>query len=336
MKLATLRNGTRDGKLVLVSRDLTRFTDASFLAPNLQAALDDWDRVSPHLSVLAQSLESGSVPSERFHEHDAMAPLPRAHLWLDGSAYLNHVELVRKGRGDVVPDNLQTDPLMYVGAADAMLGAREPIKVSSEDWGPDMEGEIAVIVSDVPMGVSALAAKDHIRLVMLANDISYRRLAPAELAKGLGFCQSKGPTTFSPVAVTLDELGEAWDGGKLKLPLLVSRNGKPFGKANAGIDMAFSFGQLIAHAAKSRPLGAGAIVGSGTVSNRGEDGGPGKPVAQGGVGFSCIAEARAAEALADGKASTDLLAFGESVRIEMMDSRHHSIFGAIEQTLEKA
>ncbi len=336
MKLATLRNGTRDGKLVLVSHDLTRFTDASFLAATLQAALDNWSRVAPHLAVLAESLETGSVPAERFHEHDAMAPLPRAHLWADGSAYINHVELVRKARNQNMPENYSTDPLMYLGAPDAMLGARDPITVGNEDWGVDLEAEIAVIVSDVPMGVTPTDARSHIKLIMLANDISFRNLAAAELAKGMGFCQSKGLTAFSPVAVTPDELGEAWDGGKLKLPVLVSLNGKSMGKADAGVDMTFDFGQLIAHAARTRPLGAGAIIGSGTISNRGSDGGHGKPVAQGGAGYSCIAEQRSAETIATGKPTTPFLAFRDMVRIEMMDSHHHSIFGAIEQTLVQA
>lgn len=336
MKLATLRNGTRDGKLVLVSRDLTRFTDASFLAPNLQAALDDWDRIAPHLAVVAESLEYGSVPSDRFHEHDAMAPLPRAHLWADGSAYVNHVELVRKARGAELPESFWSDPLMYIGAPDAMLGARDPIRAASEDWGVDMEAEIAVIVSDVPMGVSPEKARSHIRLVTLVNDISFRNLIPAELAKGFGFCQSKGPTAFSPVAVTPDELGAAWDGGKLSLPMMVSLNGKAFGKPDAGHDMTFDFGQLIAHAAKTRDIGAGAIIGSGTVSNRDADGGPGKPVAEGGLGYSCIAEQRTVETLRDGKPSTPFMAFGDTVRIEMTDARHHTIFGAIEQTLVHA
>ena len=253
MKLATLKNGARDGKLVVVSRDLTRFTDASFLAPTLQAALDDWRRIAPHLATLAESLETGSVPSSRFHEHDAHSPLPRAYQWADGSAYLNHVELVRKSRGSEMPANFATDPLMYQGGSDCFLSPRDPIRMADEAWGIDLEGEIAVIVDDVPMGARADEAREAIRLVMLANDVSLRRLAGPELAKGFGFFQSKPSSAFSPVAVTPDELGDAWDGGKLSLPLHVDLNGKPLGRANAG-EMNFDFGQLIAHAAKTRPI----------------------------------------------------------------------------------
>jgi fumarylacetoacetate (FAA) hydrolase len=336
MKLATLKNGTRDGRLVVVSRDLTRCTDASFLAPTLQRALDDWTRVSPHLTALAESLEHGAVPSERFHEHDAMSPLPRAYQWADGSAYVNHVELVRKARGAEMPESFWTDPLMYQGGSDAFLGPRDPIVMADEAYGIDMEGEIAVIVDDVAMGATPAQARDAIRLVMLVNDVSLRGLIPAELAKGFGFFQSKPSSAFSPVAVTPDELGEAWDGGKLHQPLLVTLNGHAFGKPNAGVDMTFDFGQLIAHAAKTRPLSAGAIIGSGTVSNRGEDGGPGKPVAEGGAGYSCIAEIRTVETIATGKPVTPFLKFGDTVRIEMKDTKGHSIFGAIEQAVEKS
>lgn len=334
MKLATLKNGTRDGKLVLVSRDLTRSTDASFLAPTLQAALDNWRRIAPHLDALAESLEHGAVPTERFHEHDAMSPLPRAYQWADGSAYVNHVELVRKARNAEMPDTFWTDPLMYQGGSDTFLGPRDPIVMADEAYGIDMEGEIAVIVDDVPMGASLDQAREAIRLVMLVNDVSLRGLIPAELGKGFGFFQSKPSSAFSPVAVTPDELGDAWDGGKLSLPLMVDYNGKPFGRANAGIDMTFDFPTLIAHAAKTRPLGAGAIIGSGTVSNKG-DGGPGKPVDAGGVGYSCIAEIRTIETIETGKAATPFMRFGDTVRIEMKDKSGHSIFGAIEQSVEK-
>lgn len=334
MKLATLKNGTRDGKLVLVSRDLTRSTDASFLAPTLQAALDNWRRIAPHLDALAESLEHGAVPTERFHEHDAMSPLPRAYQWADGSAYVNHVELVRKARNAEMPDTFWTDPLMYQGGSDAFLGPRDPIVMADEAYGIDMEGEIAVIVDDVPMGASLDQAREAIRLVMLVNDVSLRGLIPAELGKGFGFFQSKPSSAFSPVAVTPDELGDAWDGGKLSLPLMVDYNGKPFGRANAGIDMTFDFPTLIAHAAKTRPLGAGAIIGSGTVSNKG-DGGPGKTVDAGGVGYSCIAEIRTIETIETGKAATPFMRFGDTVRIEMKDKSGHSIFGAIEQSVEQ-
>ena len=335
MKLATLKDRTRDGRLVVVSRDLTRFTEVGHIARTMQDALDDWAHVAPRLMEVAEGLETGAQPAQRFHEHDAMAPVPRAHLWADGSAYVNHVELVRKARGAELPESFWTDPLMYIGAPDALLGARDSIHALSEAWGIDMEGEVAVITDDVPMGVTAEAARNHIKLVMILNDISFRNLIPGELAKGFGFCQSKGPTAFSPVAVTPDELGNAWDGAKLALPLLVDLNGKPFGTADAGIDMTFDFGQLIAHAAKTRPLGAGAIIGSGTVSNKGADGSPGKPVSQGGKGYSCIAEIRMIETIADGKPTTPFMAFGDTVRIEMKDKAGHSIFGAIEQVLEK-
>jgi fumarylacetoacetate (FAA) hydrolase len=334
MKLATLKTGSRDGRLVVVSRDLTRYTDASFLVPTMQAALDDWARIAPHLEAMAEGLEHGSVPAERFHEHDAHSPLPRAYQWADGSAYVNHVELVRKSRGAELPESFWTDPLMYQGGSDAFLGPRDPIVVADDKWGVDMEGEIAVIVDDVPMGASVDEARDAIRLVMLVNDVSLRRLIPDELAKGFGFFHGKPSSAFSPVAVTPDELGDAWDGGRLHLPLCVDLNGKPFGRAEAGVDMTFDFPTLIAHAAKTRPLGAGAIVGSGTVSNK-LDGGPGKTIAEGGVGYSCLAELRIVETLTNGKATSDFMRFGDTVRIEMKDSSGHSIFGAIEQVVEE-
>jgi fumarylacetoacetate (FAA) hydrolase len=334
MKLASLKNGTRDGRLVVVSKDLTRYTDASFLVPNLQAALDDWRRIAPHLEALAESLDHGSVPSERFHEHDAHSPLPRAYQWADGSAYVNHVELVRKARGAELPESFWTDPLMYQGGSDSFLGPRDPIVMADDAWGIDMEGEIAVIVDDVPAGASLDVARDAIRLVMLVNDVSLRRLIPDELAKGFGFFHGKPSSAFSPVAVTPEELGEAWDGGRLHLPLCVDLNGKPFGRANAGIDMTFDFPTLIAHAAKTRPLAAGTIVGSGTVSNK-LDGGPGKTIAEGGVGYSCLAELRIVETLENGKATSDFMRFGDTVRIEMKDKDGHSIFGAIEQEVQR-
>ena len=334
MKLATLDNGTRDGRLVVVSGDLTRCTDASFLAATLQDALDDWARVSPHLAALSESLEHGAVPSDRFHEHDARSPLPRAYQWVDGSAYVNHVELVRKARGAEMPASFWTDPLMYQGGSDSFLSPRAPIVMADEAWGIDMEGEVAVIVDDVPMGADVDTARAAIRLVMLVNDVSLRGLIPAELGKGFGFFQSKPSSAFSPVAVTPDELGDAWDGGKVSLPLCVDLNGEPFGRADAGVDMTFDFPQLIAHAAKTRPLAAGSIVGSGTVSNK-LDGGPGKPVSAGGAGYSCIAEIRMIETIDGGKPTTPFMRFGDTVRIEMKDARGRSIFGAIEQTVEK-
>ncbi len=335
MKLATLRNGRRDGRLVVVSRDLTRCADASFLAPTLQAALDDWTKYASHLEALAESLEHGSVPSERFHENDALSPLPRAFQWADGSAYVNHVELVRKARNADMPESFWTDPLVYQGGSDSFLAPRDPILMASEDYGIDMEGEVAVIVGDVPMGASPAEAASAIRLIMLVNDVSLRNLIPAELAKGFGFFQSKPSSAFSPVAVTPDELGDAWMDGKVHLPLSVDLNGKPFGRANAGADMIFDFGQLIAHAAKTRALCAGSIVGSGTVSNKDKDGGPGKPVAAGGLGYSCIAEIRMIETIVTGKPVTPFMQFGDTVRIEMKDKAGRSIFGAIEQTVRK-
>ncbi len=330
MKLATLKNGKRDGRLVVVSRDLTRYTDASFLAPTMQAALDDWQRVSPHLAALSESLQNGAVPSVRFHENDAHSPLPRAYQWADGSAYVNHIELVRKARGAEMPESFWSDPLMYQGGSDSFLGPRDPILVADESWDVDMEGEVAVITGDVAAGATAAEARDAIRLIMLVNDVSLRGLIPAELAKGFGFFQSKPSSAFSPVAVTPDELGDAWDGGKVHLQLAVDLNSAPFGRANAGVDMAFDFPTLIAHAAKTRPLAAGTVIGSGTVSN-GLDGGPGRPVGEGGRGYSCIAEIRTIETIESGAPKTPFMRFGDTVRIEMRDRAGHSIFGAIEQ-----
>ncbi len=332
MKLASLMHG-RDGRLVVVSQDLTRATDAFPVVSTLQAALDDWDRHAPRLADLAVSLEHGSVPSFRFHEHDCAAPLPRAYQWLDGSAYANHVELTRKARGADLPANLLTEPLMYQGGSDTPLGPRQPVHAIAEDQGIDFEAEIAVITGDVPMGVTPEAALGHVRLVMLANDVSLRNLAGPELAKGFGFVQSKPSSAYSAAAVTPDELGDAWRGGRLHLPVLAQINGKPFGKPNAGADMTFDFGALIAHAARTRRLGAGTIIGSGTVSNRGADGGPGRALADGGVGYACIVEQRMVETLQKGAATTPFLRFGDTVRIEVKSAAGHSIFGAIEQEI---
>lgn len=335
MKLATLKDGSRDGRLVVVSTDLTHYTDASDIAPTLQAALDDWANMSLKLADRAEALQHGSVPAERFHEHDAMSPLPRAYQWADGSAYVNHVELVRKARNAEMPATFWSDPLMYQGGSDTFLGPRDPILMADEAYGIDMEGEIAVIVDDVPMGASRDEAANAIRLIMLVNDVSLRNLIPAELGKGFGFFQAKPSSAFSPVAVTPDELGEAWKDGKLNGALAVDFNGKPFGRADAGIDMTFDFPTLIAHAAKTRPLGAGAVIGSGTVSNKDPDGSPGRPVAEGGKGYSCIAEIRMIETIKDGKPATPFMQFGDTVRIEMKDDKGHSIFGAIEQEVKK-
>ncbi len=334
MKLATLKEGGRDGRLVVVSHDLTRYSPVHHIAPTLQAALDDWAAIAPRLAEVAEGLEAGSQPAARFHEHEAHSPLPRAYQWADGSAYVNHVELVRKARGAEMPESFWTDPLMYQGGSDAFLGPRDPIRVADEAWGIDMEGEVAVITDDVPMGASPEVAQGAIRLVMLVNDVSLRGLIPGELGKGFGFFQSKPSSAFSPVAVTPDELGEAWNGGKVHLPLCVDYNDRPFGRANAGLDMTFDFGRLVAHAARTRPLSAGAIIGSGTVSNK-RDGGPGKPIQEGGAGYSCIAEVRMVETILTGGPVTPFMAFGDTVRIEMKDADGHSIFGAIEQRVEK-
>lgn len=330
MKLSSLKQG-RDGRLVVVSKDLTRATDAFFIVPTLQQALDDWEKVEPRLLDLAEQLEHGSVPSFRFHEHDCASPLPRAYQWADGSAYVNHVELVRKARGAEMPQSFWTDPLMYQGGSDSFIGPRDPIPAADEAHGIDFEAEIAVITGDVPMGATPDEAAKAIRLVVLVNDVSLRNLIPAELAKGFGFFQSKPSSTLSPVAVTPDELGDAWDGGRLHLPLLSTLNGQPIGKPNAGVDMTFDFPTLIAHAARTRPLGAGTVIGSGTVSNKDEGGGPGKPVADGGLGYSCLAEQRTVETLLHGEARTPFMRFGDTIRIEMKDKAGHSIFGAIEQ-----
>jgi fumarylacetoacetate (FAA) hydrolase len=330
MKLSSLKQG-RDGRLVVVSNDLTRATDAFFIVPTLQQALDDWEKVEPRLRDLAEQLEHGSVPSFRFHEHDCASPLPRAYQWADGSAYVNHVELVRKARGGEMPESFWTDPLMYQGGSDSFLGPREAIPVADEAHGIDFEAEVAVITGDVPMGASREEAAAAIRLVVLVNDVSLRNLIPAELAKGFGFFHAKPSSALSPVAVTPDELGDAWDGGQLHLPLRSLINGRPFGCPDAGVDMTFDFPTLIAHAAKTRSLSAGTIIGSGTVSNKDRDGGPGKPVAEGGLGYSCIAEQRTVETIVHGQAKTPFLQIGDTVRIEMKDKAGHSIFGAIEQ-----
>jgi len=334
MKLASLKGG-RDGRLVVVSSDLAWYSPADRIALTLQAALDDWERCEPELRGLAESLEHGSVPKARFHEHDAASPLPRAYQWADGSAYVNHVALVRKARAADMPESFWTDPLMYQGGSDGFLGPRDPIPLKDEAWGCDMEGEIAVVTGDVPMGVTREEALKHILLVMLCNDVSLRNLIPGELAKSFGFFQSKPASAFSPVAVTPDAL-PAFKDGKLHGKLEVELNGKPLGEADAGVDMTFDFGTLIAHAAKTRALVAGTIIGSGTVSNRDADGGPGKPIDQGGLGYSCLAEVRTVETLLTGKPATSFMKAGDTVRIQMMDAKRRSIFGAIEQQVAKA
>jgi len=335
MKLATLKNGSRDGSLVVVSKDLTQFIGVPDIAATLQAALDGWDEIAPKLHSISDQLNAGQVDkAQSFNETDCMSPLPRAYQWADGSAYINHVELVRKARGAELPESFWTDPLMYQGGSDDFIGPRDDIPLASDDWGVDFEAEIAIITDDVAMSTSPSDAASHIKLLMLVNDCSLRGLIPGELAKGFGFFQSKPASAFSPVCVTPDEMGEAWDGGKVSLPLLSTLNDKPFGKPEAGVDMTFEFPQLVAHVCKSRNMGAGAIIGSGTVSNK-MDGGPGKPVSEGGLGYSCIAEIRMIETIQDGKPTTPFMKFGDRIRIEMFDANANSIFGAIDQTVVK-
>ena len=330
MKLASLEGG-RDGRLVVVSKDITRYCEADNIAPTLQAALDDWDIIAPKLEALYRDVEHRTVPCQRFHESRALSPLPRAYQWADGSAYINHVELVRKARGAELPTSFYADPLIYQGGSDDFLAPRAPIPLRDEAWGCDMEGEIACITDDVHMGTMPDEASEHIKLLMLVNDVSLRGLIPEELAKGFGFFQSKPATAFSPVAVTPDELGDAWAGGLVHLPLMVDYNGRPFGRAHAGEDATFSLADLVAHASRTRNLCAGTIIGSGTISNKGADGGAGTPVSEGGRGYSCIAEIRMIETIASGEATTRFMRTGDIVRIEMRDAQGKSIFGAIEQ-----
>ncbi|MFN3657825.1 MAG: fumarylacetoacetate hydrolase family protein [Pseudolabrys sp.] len=330
MKLASLKDG-RDGRLVVVSRDLTRCADARAVAPTLQAALDAWNTAAPRLTEIADALEANRIAHMAFDPAHCAAPLPRAFQWLDGSAYVNHVALVRKARGAEMPASFWTDPLMYQGGSDVLLGPRDPIPVIDEAWGIDLEAEVVVVLGDVPMGATREEAAAAIRLIMLVNDVTLRNLTGPELAKGFGFVQSKPASAFTPVAVTPEELGHAFDGAKVNLPLLSFVNGEPFGKPVCGNDMTFDFPTLIAHAARTRALGAGTILGAGTVSNRDADGGPGKPIGEGGLGYSCIAEQRTVETIRLGKPVTPFLKFGDKVRIEMRDAKGQSIFGAIEQ-----
>ncbi len=321
MKLATLKDGTRSGELVVVSRDLTRCVSVADEVGTMQEALDRWESMAAPLREIYQDLNSGAVrDAPPFDQARAMSPLPRAYQWADGSAYVNHVELLRKARGAEMPKSFRTDPLMYQGGSDGFLGPREDIRLKSEDWGIDFEAEIAIVTDDVPMGTDTKAAGAHIKLIMLANDVSLRNLIPAELAKGFGFFQSKPASAFSPVAATPDELGKAWDGGKVHLPLVTQLNNAEFGRVDCGVDMVFDFPALIAHAAKTRALGAGTIIGSGTVSNYDRS-----------KGSSCIAERRALETIEHGAPRTPYLKFGDRVRIEMFDGTGKSIFGAIDQ-----
>lgn len=330
MKLASLRDG-RDGRLVVVSEDLSVYADARSAAPTLQAALDRWQAVAPALRAIAAQLALGAIAGEAFSQAEVCAPLPRAYQWIDGSAYVNHVDLVRKARGATIPDSFWVEPLMYQGGSDGFLGARDPIPLVDEAWGCDLEAEVCVVTGDVPLGADRDQALAAIRLVGLVNDVSLRNLIPGELAKGFGFLQSKPASAFSPVFVTPDALGEHWRDGKVLGPVLVRRNAVLLGKVDAGIDMTFDFPDLIVHAARTRSLGAGTIVGSGTVSNRGLDGGPGRPIDDGGVGYGCLAEVRVVETLLHGAPRTAFLRRGESVGVEMLDRAGRSLFGAIEQ-----
>ncbi len=326
MKLATLANGTRDGQLLVVSRDLGRAVPVPQVAQTLQQALDRWRELLPALQQASDELEAGrATGSFRFETARVLAPLPRAHHWVDGSAYVNHVELVRKARGAVMPPSFWTDPLVYQGGSDDFIPPTADVPCPSEEFGIDFEAEVAVVTDDVAMGTGAAGARSHIKLVMLVNDWSLRNLIPGELGKGFGFYQSKPATSFSPVAVTPDELGDAWDGGKVMLPLVSHVNGKLFGRPDAGVDMTFDFPRLIEHVTRTRRLGAGAIVGSGTVSNYDRS-----------LGSSCIAERRMLEQIDQGEPATPFLRFGDRVRIEMFAADGASIFGAIDQRVVPA
>jgi fumarylacetoacetate (FAA) hydrolase len=321
MKLGTLKEGGRDGTLIVVSRDLSRAVKASDVAPSLQRVLEGWGGLAPRLEALSERLNAGDAPDAfALDTAKLAAPLPRAYQWADGSAYVVHVELVRKARGVEMPPSFWTDPLMYQGGSDSFIGPTDDIEAADEAWGIDFEGEIGVYVDDVPMGTAPEAARKHIRLVTILNDVSLRNLIPAELNKGFGFFHGKPATAFAPVAVTPDELGDAWNGAKLNLPLISTYNGKEFGHPNAATDLIFDFGQLIAHAAKTRHLEAGTVVGSGTVANKDAE-----------VGCSCIAERRTRETIDAGKPSTPFMRFGDRIRIEMLDKAGRSIFGAIDQ-----
>lgn len=326
MKLASIKNGSRDGMLVVVDRALARAVRVPDIAATLQQALEHWSDNAPKLAAVAEELEAGRrTDAFAFDPAQAASPLPRAYQFLDGSVYLHHMEKARKARGAEMPPNYKTDPLMYQGLSDRFDGPRDPMRLPDQDLGLDYEAEVAVVVDDVPMGVSAEQAASHIKLVMLLNDYTLRSLTRTELPKGFGFLQAKPTSSFSPVAVTLDELGDAWDGSKLSLPILSAVNGRPMGRANAGRDMFFSYPQLIAHATRTRTLAAGTIIGAGAVSNQDHE-----------AGYACIAEARADEELANGKATTPWLGFGDTVRIEMLDAQGRSIFGAIDQRVERA
>ncbi|NQY92640.1 MAG: fumarylacetoacetate hydrolase family protein [Campylobacteraceae bacterium] len=335
MKLATLKNGTRDGSLVVVSRDLKTCIEVHSIAATLQDALDYWRFKEPLLKEIYEKLNNNDLEDiHDFHENQCESPLPRAYAWADGSAYLNHVELVRKARNAEVPKSFYSDPLMYQGGSDSFIGPKDDIELESLSWGVDFEGEVAIITDDVPMGISSSDAVHHIKLLMLVNDVSLRNLIPSELSKGFGFLHSKPSCSFSPICVTPDELGEAWENSKVNLALDVEYNENLFGNPNAANDMTFSFSDLLSHAAKTRTLCAGTIIGSGTVSNK-LDGGAGKTIVDGGRGYSCIAEIRMIEIINEGEAKTPFMEFGDKVKISMSDKNGNSIFGSIEQTLVK-
>ncbi|WXL27556.1 fumarylacetoacetate hydrolase family protein [Ectopseudomonas mendocina] len=324
MKLASLNQG-RDGVLVVVSRDLQRAVQVPTIAATLQAALDDWQHTRPKLEAVYERLNDGlEARAFGFDQQSCHSPLPRAYHWADGSAYVNHVELVRKARGAEMPESFWHDPLMYQGGADSFIPPHSPILMADEAWGIDLEAELAVVTDDVPMGVSAAEAAGHIQLLMLVNDVSLRNLIPGELAKGFGFYQSKPSSSFSPVAITPDELGEHWREGKVHRPLVSHINGTLFGRPDAGVDMTFNFPTLLAHAAKTRPLGSGTIIGSGTVSNYDRS-----------AGSSCLAEKRMLEIIEQGEAQTPFLKFGDRLRIEMFDTAGNSLFGAIDQVVQR-
>ncbi|GIU24759.1 fumarylacetoacetate hydrolase family protein [Shewanella sp. MBTL60-007] len=321
MKLASYDNGRRDGQLMLVSKDLTKAVAVPAIAHTMQQLLDAWELLNPQLVELYDALNRGMMDNAvDFDESKCLSPLPRAYQWADGSAYVNHVELVRKARGAEMPETFWTDPLVYQGGSDSFIAPKADIPLASEEWGIDFESEIAVITDDVPMGVSVENAEQHIKLLMLVNDVSLRNLIPGELAKGFGFFQSKPSSSFSPVAVTPDELEDKWQDSKIHLPLITHLNSELFGRPNAGVDMTFNFSQLVSHVAKTRPIGAGAIIGSGTISNYDRS-----------AGSSCLAETRMLETIAEGKPTTSFMGFGDRVRIEMLDENNNSIFGSIDQ-----
>lgn len=325
MKLATIKDGSRDGQLAVVNRELTKAVFVSDIAKTMQQALDSWEQTQPKLERVFEQLQEDKLGDAfAFDSKNAMAPIPRAYHWADGSAYVTHVELVRKARNSELPETFWTDPLMYMGASDAFIGANDDIPIENEEWGIDFESEVAVITDDVPAGISPAQAKKHIQLIALVNDVSLRNLIPNELAKQFGFYQSKPWTSFSPVAVTPDELGNSWDGGKVHLPLISTLNNKKIGSPNAGKDMVFDFGQLIAHAAKTRSLMAGTVIGSGTVANEGSL-----------DGSSCLAEVRCLEIIKDGKPLTPFMSFGDRIEIEMKNEKGESLFGKINQTVTK-